>query len=159
MSVIEINTSRRSSVFVTTEGIAAGRAPALGQWFELQDYRSLEDFMSAAKTFASDCLNDSSTPLKFLVERAVFDIGELFSPSKLDAQIWDMVRLDRFDMCVLHAYVSEFGMWQNDVKHTLKLMTDNFKGYYRTKREYLDSDRKANINTVVNVNNHYFTKH
>lgn len=150
---------RRTSVFVSTEGLYAARKPAQGKWFELKDYANHDDFMSAVTDYTRNELNDHDTPPKFSIAMGVFDVCGLYSQSKLSPQIWDMVRLDRFDMEVFHAYLSKFGMWQGSVKETLRLMTDNFKGFYLNNRAYLDSDRNATLQGIVIAQGYYFTDH
>lgn len=149
----------RTAVFVTTQELATLGVRGRGEWFELKDYRDHDAFIFAADKFAKDTLN-SDAPLRFSIKNAAFDLGELFSPNRLMPQIWHMIKLDDYDMNVFHAYVSRFGMIEAvDVRHSLQLMTNNFKGFFRTQRDYLDSDRNATMDGTVNVNGYYFTDH
>lgn len=149
----------RTAVFVTTQELASLGVRGRGEWFELKDYKDHDMFMRAVTDFAKNTLK-SDAPLHFSIRNAAFNLGELFSSNRLMPQIWHMIKLDDYDMNVLHAYVSRFGMIEAvDVRHTLQLMTDNFKGLFRTQRDYLDSDRNATMDGIVNVNGYYFTDH
>ena len=159
MSTLDINgVCRRSSVFVTTENLEGSRHIDRGLWFELKDYADVEAFEAAAQKFATTTLKDDS-PLRFLILNADFNYPALWTPKKIQGQTWELLALDDYDTNIFHAYVGKFGLWQGYVKDTIRLMNANFLGYFNTKRDYLDSDRNASMDNVVNVNGYYFTDH
>ena len=153
-------TDRRTSVYVTTQTLAVGRLPSRGKWFELKEYADHAAFMAAAHQYATEQHPNGEYTLQFMVfNEASFAIGNLTSQHHVSEHVWDMLDLHWCVVSVFHAYVTLFGISQGNVKHSLKLMADNYEGYYLDDSSYLEVNNKVIMKGVVRANGYYFIEH
>ena len=131
-------TALTASVFVTTYGVAVHRGFAYGKWFDLTDFESKSEFITAATDFAQNSLKDANPELCFSDYTSNIKMRGLIEESSISASVWEMFELDADDIEILNAYLSNADMINDSVAETMEHARDNYAGQFDSLADYAE---------------------
>ena len=103
-----------AAVFVTTVSAAKSNE---GKWFELNDYDNRADFMTAATDYIAAQFKAEPSDIRFTNNSLNFETMGMVNQHDIQAEVWGLLAInDEAEICLLNAYIAEFGMVNNDTK-------------------------------------------
>ncbi len=135
MSNLAINTTATASVFVTTYGLANQHGFAYGEWFNLTDYSSKEEFLEDATTYVNG-LGDFSPEFCFSDYEASFEVKEFVNESWVSEELWDLLELSSYELNMVTAYISYCGLQGKAVSELMEEAQEHFVGEYASSEDF-----------------------